>query len=144
MQLEELYTKTMSDEALKKAYMDAVREKKIAEFLAANGCEATEEELQAFLDSKENKTGELADDELDSVAGGGKCGTIYHNKRPVVTASNACEHWKCSRCQSTQYRSTTINSFCRQCGCERGCKNCEFSRYEDALLQCFHPLRYDN
>ena len=94
MQLEELYTKTMSDEALKKAYMDAVREKKIAEFLAANGCEATEEELRAFLDSKENKTGELADDELDQVAGGKRCGTSYNRYgQPEVAPFNCCEFY---------------------------------------------------
>ncbi len=70
MKLEELYTKTMSDEALKKAYVDAASEGKLAEFLKANGCETTEEELKAFLDAKQNKTGELEDDELDQVAGG--------------------------------------------------------------------------
>ncbi len=85
MKLEELYTKVVADEALKKAYMDAVREGKLAEFLKANGCEATEEELQAFLDSKQKKTGELADDELDSVAGGAnQCGTPVPFNQPLT------------------------------------------------------------
>ena len=47
MRLEELYTKTMADETLKKAYVEAASENKLAEFLKTNGCEATEEELKA-------------------------------------------------------------------------------------------------
>ena len=41
------------------------------EWVKAQGCEATAEEMGAFLKEKQAKTGELSDDELESAAGGG-------------------------------------------------------------------------
>ena len=146
MGLEELYTKTMADETLKKAYVEAASENKLAEFLKTNGCEATEEELKAFMDSKMNKKGELDDDELDSVAGGGKCGTIYKNKRPVITVGNTCDLWRCEKCHTRKRdmgSSMTVDE-CITCRAWGVCSNCEYSRAESGLLLCYHPQRYDN
>ena len=72
--LEELYTEVMGSEELKAAFVAAVKEKKIAEFLKEQGCEATEAEVAEFLKSKQGAEGEMADEELDAVAGGG-CNT---------------------------------------------------------------------
>ena len=145
MRLEELYTKTMADETLKKAYVEAASENKLAEFLKTNGCEATEEELKAFMDSKMNKKGELSDDELDSVAGGGKCGTIYKNKRPVITVGNTCDLWRCEKCHQPKLDLGGIGyGYCAPCKNVGACTNCEYSHAEDGLLLCYHPQRYDN
>ena len=132
MKLEELYTKTMSDEALKKAYMDALSEEKLAEFLAANGCEATEEELRAFLDSKQNKTGELADDELDQVAGGAKCGTLYNDDGwPVITVLNSCEYYQ----NENTWKKDDGDGYCRSCRYSKDC---------DGILLCKCSMRKYN
>ena len=106
MRLEELYSKVIGSEELKAAFVAAVKEKKIAEFLKEQGCEATEAEVAEFLKeqgceateaevaeflkeqgceametevaeflkSKQGAEGEMADEELDAVAGGG-CNT---------------------------------------------------------------------
>ncbi len=68
--LEELYQEVLAGEELKKAFSEAVNENRVTEFLKANGCETDAETLEAFLKEKTENQGELADEELDSVAGG--------------------------------------------------------------------------
>lgn len=59
-----------------------------------NGMEMTEESAQAYFEQL-NKKGELADDEIDNVAGGG----CYHDEKLVVTVgTNACENFMCEKC----------------------------------------------
>ncbi len=72
--LGELYDKAMSDDEAKKAFAQAIATKEGAEaFLAQQGCEATSEELAAFLKEKASgsKSGELDDRELEGAAAGG-------------------------------------------------------------------------
>ena len=74
-------------------------EAKTVEELAAvakeNGFELTAEEAKTYFDQLNPKTGELNDDELDNVAGGKKCGTLYDGGRPIVVpSSNTCEYWR--------------------------------------------------
>ncbi len=129
MKLEELYTKVISDEGLQKAYIAAASEGKVTEFLKANGCEEAEEEAKAFVASKQNKTGELSDDELDSVAGGRKCGTTYKNNKPLVTSLNSCEHYRKSDLGSSGY-----------------CQDCTYLGSEAGgwLIVCECPARTNN
>lgn len=68
--LEALYQEVLASEELKKAFSEAVNENRVEAFLKDNGCEADAETLEAFLKEKTEKQGELADEELDSVAGG--------------------------------------------------------------------------
>ena len=66
--LQQLYTEVMSSDEQKKAYLKAAKGGKVAEFLKAYGCEATAEEIKAFLQEKADQ--ELPDEELDNAAGG--------------------------------------------------------------------------
>lgn len=66
--LQELYNEIVGSDELKKAYLEAAKGGKVTEFLKARGCEATEEEVKAFLKERSNQ--QLSDAELDSVAGG--------------------------------------------------------------------------
>lgn len=71
--LQDLYSEVLKSEELKKEFVEAAKEKKIEEFLKANGCDASAEDLAVFLKEQQTKAGELSDNELDNVAGGG-CG----------------------------------------------------------------------
>lgn len=69
--LEELYKEVMGSDELKAAFVAAVKENKVAEFLKAQGCEATEAETAEFLKTRQSAEGELDESELDMVSGGG-------------------------------------------------------------------------
>ena len=56
---EELYTEVLGSEELKSAFVAAVKEKKIAEFLKEQGCEATEAEVTEFLKAKQSAEGQI-------------------------------------------------------------------------------------
>lgn len=68
MTLEELYGKIMADDALKTEVAQAAKDGKLVEWAAAQGVEATEEELSAFMKGTGNE--KLSLDDIDSVAGG--------------------------------------------------------------------------
>ena len=86
MTIEALYKRIIASDELKAAFAEAVKAQKLGDFLKAQGCEAAEAEvvdfLKAqgceaaeaevvdFLKSLRKGEGELADDELNSVAGG--------------------------------------------------------------------------
>lgn len=98
MTLEELYGKTLSDDGLKAAFLAALKAGTLAEFLSAQGCGATVEETAEFLKARQEAEGELADEELDAVAGGG-CNAAEEAKestnvppsgRIVATIMNIC------------------------------------------------------
>ena len=82
MTIEKLYATIISSDELKAAFAAAAKEGKLIEFLKAQGCEATEAEVMEFIKSKQNAEGEIADDELDSVAGG--CSSLN-------TAASLCQ-----------------------------------------------------
>ena len=66
--LQDLYNEVIANDELKTEFMEAAKDGRPMEFLKAHDCEATEEELSAFL--KERESGELSDEELDNAAGG--------------------------------------------------------------------------
>ena len=70
MTIEALYKRIIASDELKSAFVEAVKAQKLGDFLKAQGCEATEAEVVNFLKSLRKGEGELADDELNSVAGG--------------------------------------------------------------------------
>ncbi len=135
MTLKEIYTKIISDENLEKAFSEAKRNGKLAEFLAENECEASLEEAEAFLISGQGKNGELADgelddDELDDVAGGG-CGQQYWRHRPLVGPDETCEYYA-----DQQTWTRTPNG--------GPCSSCHYIGYDGERWLCCCPERYDN
>ncbi len=107
--------------------------KTLEEFTAVakeNGFELTAEEAKTYFAQLNPKTGELADDELDNVAGGRKCGTIYKDHRPVVTGINKCElFW---RARNPDWKGKGY------------CIDCDYGKTTNGLMLCYHPERYDN
>ena len=80
---------------LNKELLAKAKEAKTPEELIAlakeNGMELTEESAKAYLDLLHPQTGELSDDELDNVAGGG----CHNGGRLVVSAMHYCDEWRC-------------------------------------------------
>ena len=56
-----------------------------------NGIEMTAEEAQKIFAQLHPQTGELSDDELDNVSGGG----CHNGGRLVVSAMHYCDEWRC-------------------------------------------------
>ena len=144
LSLEELYKKVMSSGELKKEYFEAAKEGRIAEFLGEHDCGATLEELQDFLTSpKVLPQGEIADDELDAVAGG----TCYYGGKKVVTPVSSCDDWVCGECGTST--TMTVHSMlasmsglkeeCSQCHCKAICMNCRYCHYEKGMTLCYCP-----
>ncbi len=84
--------KKLTPELLEKAKQTKTPEGLIA-LAKENGAEMTEESAKAYFDLIHSANGELVDDELDSVSGGRKCGTIYYEGYPVVSDFNSCEYY---------------------------------------------------
>ena len=83
MTLEELYGKVVADDELKEAFSEAVKDGKAAEWAAAQGVEATNEEIAAFVEGTANE--KLSIDDVDQVAGGGYGSVIKKSVvRPLV------------------------------------------------------------
>ena len=125
--------------------MAKAREVKSAEELLAlakeNDVELTEEQANAYFEQM-NKTGELADDELGSVAGGG----CYKGNRLVVSYCHKCDWWTCKKCGGGTKPHPTIHNpremihHCYQHGgvglTEFHCTTCKQCSYEKGLWLC--------
>lgn len=100
---------------LNKELLEKAKEAKSVEELLAlakdNGIGLTEEEAKTYFTQLNPKNGEVNDDELDSVAGGKKCGTVYMDGRPFVTALNSCEYWK----DENTYEAVPNGGYCKDC-----------------------------
>ena len=68
--IQELYTEIMASKELKAQFIEAAKAGKQEEFLKAHGCEATLEEVKAFLEVKQNEDAPLSLDQLENAAGG--------------------------------------------------------------------------
>ena len=116
--------------------------KSVGELIALakeNGVELNEEDAKMYFEQLNAKKGELSDDELDNVAGGG-CYT--NDGRLVVTVLHFCKHWTC-KCGSTNYTFFKYDpetvDVCNSCGNTGDCRNCRWCVYEDALWKCNNP-----
>ena len=92
--LQELYDEVKGDDALKKSFVEAMREGIADDFLRVHGCEATSEELREFLEgtARENDPIELSTDVLDAVAGGTSyyCGGVHSYDCSDTCVRNCC------------------------------------------------------
>ena len=68
--IQELYSEIMASQELKAQFIEAANTGKQEEFLKAHGCEATLQEVQAFLEAKQSEDAPLSFDELENAAGG--------------------------------------------------------------------------
>lgn len=145
--IRELYAEVMADEALQKEYIQAAENGGVEDFLKAHECAASAQDLAEFINggcgSGDEPRGELSDDELDDVAAGKKCGTIYHNGRPVVTALNSCDRWRCYLCGCSR-REKHKNTHTPGYVSGHCCNTCKYYKLSGALYLCEHPARRNN
>lgn len=116
-----------TDEMLAKVKAAATAEELMA-LAKENDIELTLEEAEANFAALNAKTGELADEELDNVSGGG---CRYKDGRLITTVANHCSNWECKK--------TCHSRACVSCAILRICDNCEYCSYEHALWLCNNP-----
>ena len=68
--LQELYNEVIQSDELKKEFLEAGKNGKAEEFIKAHGCNATLDEIKAFLEEQTKADKNLSADELENVAGG--------------------------------------------------------------------------
>jgi len=123
------------------AIAKAKQAKSVEELLALakeSGVEMTAEQAQDIFAQFNQKSGELADDELDNVAGGG----CYNEEGYlIVSGSYICGFYTCP-CGSTETTMSRIsgrNIFCSVCGRDYGCGNCSYCISQGGYKLCSHP-----
>ena len=120
---------------LNKELLTKAKAAKTAEEIMAlakeNGMELTEESAKAYLDLLHPQTGELSDDELDNVAGGG----CHNGGRLVVSAMNYCDEWRCKDDGSMSYLNGLFVE-CKTCHRQAFCHSCSYCTYEKGLWLC--------
>ena len=87
-------------------------------------------------------TGELSDDELENVTGGG----CRKNGHLVVTIGYSCELWECRRhphLRSYWIRQSKANfAGCPECNTsEVTCRTCYYCKYTGGLWLCVNPKK---
>ena len=101
-----------------------------------NGTEMTEESAEAYYNLLHPQNGEVSDDELDNVSGGG-CHT--KDGRLVVSALNLCGEWRCKDDGSMCYVNVRFVE-CNTCHREAYCNSCQYCTYEKGLWLCNNPV----
>ncbi len=105
-----------------------------------NDMELTEESAEAYFEQF-HKSGELSDDELDNVSGGG----CYKGDRLIVTMKNACDEYKCANCGKRVRGGRCMNSKNHHCHANNRshavcCNTCAYCSYEKGMWLCNNPV----
>lgn len=127
-----------------KEFLDKAKAAESAEALQAlakeNGIEMSTEEAESYF-AELHKSGELSDEELENVSGGG----CRKNGHLVVTIGYVCDLWRCKYDGSSDLkRSQETNDgqtfdVCYICGRSPVCNNCHYCKYEKGLWLCYNP-----
>ena len=100
-----------------------------------NGMEMTAEEAQKIFAQLHSQSGELSDDELDNVAGGG----CHNGGRLVVSAMHYCDEWRCED-DGSQWVIDGMLECCKTCRVTAYCHSCQYCTYEKGLWLCNNPV----
>jgi len=117
-----------------------------------NNIPLTREQAQEYYTQLNPKSGELADDELDNVAGGGS----YNGEGYLIVSGNyTCNFWTCKVCGCTETTSyfggfvgrIAVCNNCRLPGFKNSvgatsarCNNCSHC-FAQGYLLCSHPSK---
>ena len=124
---------------LNKELLAKAKEAKTPEELLAlakeNGIEMTAEEAQKIFAQLHSQTGELSDDELDNVSGGG----CHNGGRLVVSVMHYCDEWRCKD-DGSQWVIDGMLECCKTCRVTAYCHSCQYCTYEKGLWLCNNPV----
>lgn len=125
----------LTNEMLEKYKADIIAAdsaEKILTLAKQNGIEMTTEKAEELY-ARYHKSGELNDDELDNVAGGGGC--RGKDGRLWVTLDKTCAYWERSRCIVIDL-SQNNQKFNQNVPEPHECRNCLYLSRETGLLFC--------
>jgi len=136
----------LTPELIEKAKVAKTAEELLA-LAKENGIELTEESAKAYFEQL-HKNGELSENELENVAGGG----CYRDGKLVVTHMNGCNYWRCYSCGEKTTTNTGLifydnlipGTYYHACKTDSTpiaavCGNCKYSDSDAGLLVCTHP-----
>ena len=121
------------------------------EIAKANGVDLTADEAATYFAQINPKSGELDDDDLDAVAGGG----CEKNEKEIIASSsdNLQPCWTCSKCgNNTSIKRDWVPStggcsmagiptYCGVCGERAWCSTCQFCERRSDGYWCINPNR---
>ena len=100
-----------------------------------NGTEMTKESAEAYYNLLHPQNGEVSDDELDNVAGGG----CHNGGKLVVSVMHYCDEWRCKD-DGSQCDIDGILVNCNTCRVAAYCFSCKYCSYETGLWLCNTPV----
>ena len=100
-----------------------------------NGMEMTEESAEAYYNLLHPQNGEVSDDELDNVAGGG----CHNGGKLVVSVMHYCDEWRCKD-DGSQCDIDGILVNCNTCRVAAYCFSCKYCSYKKGLWLCNNPV----
>ena len=130
----------LSEELIAKAKGTKTPEE-LAALAKESSIDLTEEEAKAYFEQLHPKTGELSDDELNNVAGGG-CLPWADDPYDTCMADGYClSDYVCSRCGTRGIDHSTGVLRCSGCfASDPRCRNCRNSIGSGSVLKCkVHP-----
>ena len=101
-----------------------------------NEVDLTEEDAAAYF-SQLHKSGELSDEELDAVAGGG---CHVKDGRLIVSEGYSCDGWACAACGKTNRGRDGHGCRTRYSPINIHCPSCKYRTYEQGLWLCNNPI----
>lgn len=133
---------TFTPEMMEKA-KNARTPEELTEMAKTAGMELSAESANAYFDLLVPKTGELADNELDNVSGGG----CYSDDRLVVTVGTQKSCFVCKTCGENRFSSDSKTfwgdfGFTHRCSDNTThttincCNECKYISYEKGLWLC--------
>ena len=108
----------------------------LLELAKASNVEMTADEAATYFEQLNSKSGELDDDELDAVAGGG-CGYASDGRRIVDMGGRCHSSFACKNGCGNNVDMGTEK--CRICGEEWRCYNCVSVSFEGGKMYCNNP-----
>ena len=135
----------MTDKEMIAKAKNAGSTEEIKALAAKEGWQMTDEEAASYFEelkelTGEKKTGELSDDELDNVSGGG----CYKGNRLVVTTFNWCDEFVCKcggRGRILNELNESDSGTCKRCKKRVKCSHCKYCSYEKGLWLCNNPSK---
>ncbi|MDE5883549.1 MAG: hypothetical protein K2H29_00475 [Oscillospiraceae bacterium] len=108
----------------------------------ANNITLTQDEARDYfaqLHEQCNQSGELSDDELDNVSGGG---CYYGDGRLVVTLAYYCKRYRCNLCNQEFSPGVLDSHWCIRGSVSSNCSTCVYKSNKGMRMLCNHPDNY--